>query len=208
VRDPVYILGTHDYQFGRPARFIHWKASARRRVLQEKVFEPAEQEKVLIVVTVEDFVEAGGADAFERTLEAAASIAVLFNERGIAIGFITDAALTGKDILYRSVRNVPGHLASILEMMARMRFEKGNDIRDGLRRHKGLPFGVTCLCFSYRFGAVSRSVDQYLKGKRIPVIHYTHEHRSAGDESLKGFRPGAIRAVKDLFLEKKDEDAA
>jgi uncharacterized protein (DUF58 family) len=42
VQDPVYILGTRDYQHWRPARFIHWKASARHSRLQEKVFEPTE----------------------------------------------------------------------------------------------------------------------------------------------------------------------
>ena len=29
VKDPVFILGTRDYQPGRPAKHIHWKASAR-----------------------------------------------------------------------------------------------------------------------------------------------------------------------------------
>ena len=29
VEDPVFIFGTRDYQPGRPARGIHWKASAR-----------------------------------------------------------------------------------------------------------------------------------------------------------------------------------
>ena len=75
VRDPVYILGTHDYQFGRPARFIHWKASARRRVLQEKVFEPTEQEKIFFVVLAEGFEKEQASAEFERMLEAAASIA-------------------------------------------------------------------------------------------------------------------------------------
>lgn len=29
VKDPIYIIGTRDYQPARPARNIHWKASAR-----------------------------------------------------------------------------------------------------------------------------------------------------------------------------------
>ncbi|MEJ2431583.1 MAG: DUF58 domain-containing protein [Deltaproteobacteria bacterium] len=33
VQDPIYILGTRDYQHGRPARHIHWKASARQNRL-------------------------------------------------------------------------------------------------------------------------------------------------------------------------------
>ena len=41
----IYIRGHGDYQAGRPSRFIHWKASARHHRLQEKVFDPSEQEK-------------------------------------------------------------------------------------------------------------------------------------------------------------------
>ena len=33
VEDPVYVLGTREYQPGRPARGIHWKASARHHRL-------------------------------------------------------------------------------------------------------------------------------------------------------------------------------
>lgn len=55
VNDPVYILGTRDYQHGQSAKHIHWKASARHDVLQEKVFEPTKQEKVLLIVDVEQF---------------------------------------------------------------------------------------------------------------------------------------------------------
>ena len=49
VQDPIYILGTRDYQHGQPAKYIHWKASARHNRLQEKVFESTQQEKVLLV---------------------------------------------------------------------------------------------------------------------------------------------------------------
>ncbi|MBW1691959.1 MAG: DUF58 domain-containing protein, partial [Deltaproteobacteria bacterium] len=49
------MLGTRDYQNWRPARHIHWKASASHNRLQEKVFEPSEQEKVLLAVEVSQF---------------------------------------------------------------------------------------------------------------------------------------------------------
>ena len=55
VKDPIYILGTRDYQHWQPAKYIHWKASARHSRLQEKVFDPSEQEKVLLVLDVTPF---------------------------------------------------------------------------------------------------------------------------------------------------------
>lgn len=197
VRDPVYILGTHDYQFGRPARFIHWKASARRRVLQEKVFEPTEQEKIFFVVLAEGFEKEQASAEFERMLEAAASIAAFLDEKGIATGFVTDASMNGKGAFFRSVRKDPGHLSSILEMLARMRMEKGRDVLEGLRSSRGMPFGVTCICFSYETGDASRSVREYFRCRRIPVIDYVCKmpQREAGNAPAAG-----TRALCDLLV--------
>ena len=60
IEDPVYVYGTREYQSGRPARYIHWKASARLPRLQEKICEPATQEKILIVVEVDQFYRRAG----------------------------------------------------------------------------------------------------------------------------------------------------
>lgn len=195
VRDPVYILGTHDYQHGRPARFIHWKASARRRVLQEKVFEPTEQEKVLFVVGVEGFAGSGASFGFERSLEAVASMAVLFDKQGIAMGLATDAALTGKTASFKSVRRDPGHLQAILETLARSSMEKGQDLLQVLKQDGSLPFGVTCLYFSYGPDETSRAAKEYFRRRRIPVIHYVC--------SLAAYRSAAphakpVRTVRSL----------
>jgi uncharacterized protein (DUF58 family) len=37
--DPVLVMTTRDYVNGDPMKYIHWKSSARRQVLQSKVFE-------------------------------------------------------------------------------------------------------------------------------------------------------------------------
>ena len=55
VKDPVYVIGTHDYHPSRPSRHIHWKASARRLRLQEKIFEPSEQGKIMMVLDAGTF---------------------------------------------------------------------------------------------------------------------------------------------------------
>jgi len=200
VRDPVYILGTHDYQFGRPARFIHWKASARRLVLQEKVFEPTEQEKVLFVLAVEEFERSGESEEFERSLEAVASLAALFDNQGVATGFITDAAVTGNETFFRSVRRDPGHLPSILEILARTRMEKGRDVIEGMRRMGGLPYGVTCLCFSHRMDEGSRAIDGYFRRRRIPVTHYVSVSSSDGVNASRSVQRSSIRAIDDLLV--------
>lgn len=207
VRDPIYILGTHDYQHGRPARFIHWKASARRHVLQEKVFEPTEQEKVLFVVAVQDFELSGASDALERSLEAVASMATLFDREGIATGFVTDSAIEGGAAYLRSVRRDAGHLQSLLETLARIRMEKGRDIMEALRGMNSLPFGVTCLSFSHRMDGSSRAVQEYFTRRRVPVIHYVWTASSEGDNGGRRPKRGAIRAIGDLFVHREGDGA-
>lgn len=206
VRDPVYILGTHDYQHGRPARFIHWKASARRHVLQEKVFEPTEQEKVLFVVAVEDFALCGATDAFERSLEGVASMAALFDREGVATGLVTDSAIEGKGVFFRSLRRDAGHLGSLLEVLARVRMEKGRDLTEGLRAMSALPFGVTCLCFSHRMDGSTRAVDEYFRRRRVPVIHYAWTLPSAQDTDGRPSGRGLVRSTRDLFAQKGENE--
>jgi uncharacterized protein (DUF58 family) len=197
VRDPVYILGTHDYQHGRPARFIHWKASARRHVLQEKVFEPTEQEKVLFIVGVEGFAGSGASYEFERSLEAVASLAVSLDRQGIAMGLATDAALTGKAASARAVKRDPGHLQAILETLARSNMEKGQDLLEGFRQTGSLPFGVTCLYFSYGPDETSRAAKEYFRRRKIPVIHYVC--------SLAAYRSGVPHAKSGRAIRSLDE---
>ena len=86
VQDPVYILGTREYQSFTPVKFIHWKASARYAKLQEKVCEPSVQEKILIVVDVGLFFTHQATSDFEQMLSAAASMAVYFKSRAMQWG--------------------------------------------------------------------------------------------------------------------------
>lgn len=92
VVDPVYILGTRDYQPGRPARFIHWRASARHRRWQEKLFEPSSQAKVFITLETAGFAGDDAAEDFERLLELVASLAVAMEQQGMQVGFVSNGA--------------------------------------------------------------------------------------------------------------------
>jgi uncharacterized protein (DUF58 family) len=165
VRDPVYILGTRDYQPGRPAKHIHWKASARHHRLQEKLFEPSEQEKVLLAVTVEGFAPADD-EAFERTLEACASLAVRLDRAGVALGAAVDGVLVGDASPLVPVGRRPQQLQAILELLARLTPTPAAPLRDVLGAT--LPWGLTCVCFSLD-GARSAAVE-CLEQRRVPVL--------------------------------------
>jgi uncharacterized protein (DUF58 family) len=165
VRDPVYILGTRDYQPGRPAKHIHWKASARHHRLQEKLFEPSEQEKVLLAVTVEGFAQAE-AEAFEGTLEACASLAVRLDRAGVALGIAVDGVLVGAAAALVPVGRRPHQLQAILELLARLTSTPAAPLLDILGAT--LPWGLTCVCFSLE-GARGAAVAS-LEHRRVPVL--------------------------------------
>jgi len=149
VYDPVYILGTREYQHWQPARYIHWKASARHDNLQEKVFDPSEQEKVLLAIDSEGFSENSAEEKFEETLEAAASLAVHLDGRGFATGLVTNAELCGRGKTVVQPGKNPVQLSMMLETMARMKMHCERSLVEAINRGLSLSWGMTCVIFAY-----------------------------------------------------------
>jgi len=69
IEDPAWYEGTREYSGNKPARNIHWKASARLNVLQEKLFEPPSHKKIFFLLDGEGFEEAEDGEGFEKALE-------------------------------------------------------------------------------------------------------------------------------------------
>jgi uncharacterized protein (DUF58 family) len=118
VEDPAWYEGTREYTGSRSARAIHWKASARLGELQEKIFQPSTQRKVLIIVDGEGFAKAEDWEGFERALEIAASLASAFAESGAYFSVATDRSLKDFSPILPLGRG-PEHLGSSLELLAR-----------------------------------------------------------------------------------------
>ena len=172
VQDPVYILGTRDYHHGRPAKHIHWKATARHHRLQEKIFEPSAQEKILLAIDVVPFARHGADEAFERLLEVAASAAVQYAERGCAVGLIANAGKEGGGPAILSAARSPGQMTALLETLARVRMEPGHALPAMLRLHPRLPSGLTCLYFSQEMDETARLVKEYCAQRRSPFFFF------------------------------------
>ena len=169
VQDPVYILGTRDYQHWRPARHIHWKASARHNRLQEKVFEPSEQEKVLLAVEVSQFESDNASEDFERTLEVVGSLAVQSHQKGYAVGLVTNGVVEGGPSILPLGRS-PQQLSSVLEFLARLKMRAEGKLADRLYHALELPWGVSCVHFSYIQDEAIQATAQYFSRRRIPMI--------------------------------------
>jgi len=185
VQDPIYILGTRDYQQWRPARYIHWKASARQNRLQEKVFEPSEQLKILLVVDVDQFEKNNAAEEFEHTLEAMASLAVQYYQKGYAMGFVTNGVVQGGPTILPIARN-PQQVPSILEVLARLQMKVKGDLADTLHRGLQLTWGVSCVHFSYEEDMTALTTEEYFSHRKIPVVFVVCRPRSlSGDDGHK-----------------------
>ena len=170
VQDPVYILGTRDYQQWRPARYIHWKASARHNRLQEKIFEPSEQEKVLLAVEVSPFSKNNAEQGFEHTLEVVASLAVRLDQHGFSVGLLSNGAVDGEGLTIIPIARNPGQLPAILEALARLRMEVKWDLIAMLRGSFELPWGLSCVHFSYEEDETTQHLEGYLQHRKIPIV--------------------------------------
>jgi uncharacterized protein (DUF58 family) len=168
IPDPLYSAGTRDYQPGRPARHIHWKASAHHLRLQEKVYEPSFQEKLLFILYVDGFAAQRDENAFERTLEAAASLAVRLHAEGRPVGLVTNAAS-----LYGPVAVPPGsgsrQLTALMDALAGMTMYPAGSIAEAVDSMAPLPWGLSCVLFSRDHDQQAAAILGSLSTRRVPA---------------------------------------
>ena len=127
IEDPAWYEGTREYTGTRPARNIHWKASARFDSLQEKIFEPTSHRKAFFLLDGSGFEREQDAAGFETALEVLASLASILAESGASIAAATNRAVPGFSPVLPLGRG-PEHLGSFLELLARCRLEAGQPI--------------------------------------------------------------------------------
>jgi uncharacterized protein (DUF58 family) len=169
VQDPIYILGTRDYQPASPSRHIHWKASARHQRIQEKVFEPSEQEKVLLVVDSGSFREPNAKEALETTLEVAASLAVVFDQKGYAVGMATNGLPEKGHSSSIPIDRNPNQITAILEKLARIKMKKDRALKRVVGQALGSRRKLSCFHFCHASGQPVIGMVKYYKERRIPV---------------------------------------
>jgi uncharacterized protein (DUF58 family) len=205
VLDPIYILGTRDYQHCQPARYIHWKASARHNRLQEKVFEPSSQAKLLFLVDVGSFAERHARDDFERALEVVASLMVHCDRSGFALGFSTNGLVRGggADI---PVSRGSQKLSVMLEVLARLEIVAQGSLRDHLRLIEPLPRGLSVMSFGYEENGETQALREFFAYRTIPLIQVVSRSDA---ESRAGLMPswGSLIALRDLQMTQTNAQA-
>lgn len=168
VQDPVYLLGTRQYEPRVPARFIHWKASARRQVLQEKLFQPSEQEKAVIVLETEGFKAAEREEDFERAVELAASLALHLGKMGSAVGFATDGGVRGTP--WVKIGRAPGLLTDILDRLTSITIGRRNDLLQSVGNALNTTWGATCLHLTCEEAGDESGINALTAMRRMPLV--------------------------------------
>jgi uncharacterized protein (DUF58 family) len=169
VEDPIYLLGTREYHAGRPSRYIHWTASARLNRLQERVFEPSRQARVLFVLDVGPFVAAAAVECFERTVSGLASLAVECERHGFAVGLVTNGVITGGRSPFVAVVRSARQSIRMLETLAGLEMTCRQSIGENLRRVRGLNSSVSCIVFTLHHQENAGEPMNILRQKKVTV---------------------------------------
>lgn len=121
--DPLRLVGSREYVPGDSYRHIHWKATARRQVLQTKLFEPSANRPLAIFLDVRTahFINEGiDPMLLEFGISVAASVAHWGWQQRLPIGLFTNSVVAASRERIRLVpRSAPGQLHEVLELLAR-----------------------------------------------------------------------------------------
>ncbi len=169
IKDPIYPIATQDYYHGDPAKYIHWKASARHDRLQSKVFDPSSQKKTLLIVDVSSFKKTKHEDLFEKTLEAVAAIAIEFDRQGSPYGILSNGKIAGDYNYSLSIATGPEQLSMSMELLARLQLESVGSMQEILFKKDTIPEGTGCIYCTFNLNKRNIQITEFLKQRHIPV---------------------------------------
>ena len=198
VKDPVYVTGTHDYHPSRPSRHIHWKASARHLRLQEKIFEPSEQGRIMMVLDAGTFEKDQAADPFEYTLEVIASLILQWTEISLAVGFMSNGTKQGGDFAVVPTGRGPKQLSTILEVLARLQMRQKTKLPRIMHQGLGPRRGAHCAHFCYQNGQESDEMRRICRKRRIPLTIFAWRLNPASppDKNLETTEMHLIKNIR------------
>ena len=146
--DTSRTAGTRDYQYGDPLKRIHWKGSARHRVLHVRQFESTTSMNLLMILDVASFNRPGAetAAAFEVAVTAAASCAYEAQRHQLPVGMLAGASPE----IHLPVGSGRATLMTILEALARVSAQAEVPLEAYLtQRYTDLTLGSTLLVLSH-----------------------------------------------------------
>lgn len=146
--DPLRIAGLREYRPGDPFRRIDWKATARTNDLQARIYEPSGTQQLYLMVNIDTMLHVWEGylhDDLERTVSAAASIAVWAAGARYSVGLLANGAFPDAD---RPIRLAPSRsrdqLTRVLEALAVIQPLSMGGLAETIQREQGrMPAGST-----------------------------------------------------------------
>jgi uncharacterized protein (DUF58 family) len=199
LTDPLRLAGARDYHSGDNPRHIHWKATARRGLLQTKVFDSSADPYLVIALnsqTREHIYDGVVGDLFERGAMVAASVAVATLEAGRSVGFMTNGGVSGSDRRVRlPATRHRSQVTRILETLAQLTYYTQLPFETLIESEiHDLPYGATVLVITALFTEPIAAALLALRSAGHPVA------------VIETGPPGAIDLPPDIALYSMDED--
>jgi uncharacterized protein (DUF58 family) len=146
--DPLRFRGVREHRSGDPRKEIHWKASARLRALQTKLYEPATSLDAVFLVNVASYEQywiQADPEAVEFVVSAAADMVRIAANAGRQIGLVTNGL---DNLTHERPRSAlgrgPHSLTRALEILARLGPYAANSPEAVFLGERGrLPWGAT-----------------------------------------------------------------
>lgn len=148
VPDPLRFRGVRDHRPGDPRKEIHWKASARLRELQTKLYEPATSLDAVFLVNVASYEQywiQADPEAVELVVSASADLVRQAAAAGRQVGLVTNGL---DNLTHERPRSAlsrgPRSLTRSLEILARLGPYAVNSPEAVFLAERGrLPWGAT-----------------------------------------------------------------
>jgi uncharacterized protein (DUF58 family) len=146
--DPLRFRGVREHRSGDPRKEIHWKASARLRELQTKLYEPATSLDAVFLVNVASYEQywiQADPEAVEYVVSAAAEMVRIAANAGRQVGLVTNGL---DNLTHERPRSAlgrgPHSLTRALEILARLGPYAANSPEAVFLGERGrLPWGAT-----------------------------------------------------------------
>jgi uncharacterized protein (DUF58 family) len=148
--DPLRFRGVREHRSGDPRKEIHWKASARLRELQTKLYEPATSLDAVFLVNVASYEQywiQADPEAVELVVSAAADMIRIAANAGRQVGLVTNGL---DNLTHERPRSAlgrgPRSLTRSLEILARLGPYAVNSPEAVFLGERGrLPWGATLI---------------------------------------------------------------
>jgi uncharacterized protein (DUF58 family) len=198
TREGIDLAGVREFRDGDSLRHVHWRSTARRGTLVVREFERAVHPPVALLLdtSATAYGSAGGVEAFEDSVRAAASIAFAVTQAGrdvhlvAASGHTPLTAVAGwRQTLHMLARVQPDGRLSLSEVYAALPAGTGVVVCSpsadtvAMLAHKGIPLSAVLVDVA-SYAASAPSVSSAVSSRPVPTRE--GEGRTRGDATAAG----------------------